>query len=71
MSLFSCTCFFDFFKTVVLLDIHGNQYAAGNNENISKTVDKAVKKLNFIQAFYLSKLELVKTFLKVNFVLMK
>ena len=34
-------------------------------------LDKAIKKLNFIQAFYLSKTELAKAFFKVCLVLMK
>ena len=53
------------------LDIHGNQYIVGNVKNIGGPVDKAIKKLNFIQAYHLSKIELPKTFLKTYFVLMK
>ena len=41
------------------LDIHRNQYAVESVEN------KAIKK--FIQAFYLSKIELAKPFLKIYF----
>ena len=46
----------NFLKTAVAyLDIRENQYTKENVENISDPVDKAIKNLNFIQAFYLSK----------------
>ena len=61
-----------FFKILVaFLGIHRYQYTVENVEDISDPVDKAIKKLNFIRAFYLSKIEFVKTFLKIDFALMK
>ena len=46
----------NFLKTALAyLDIHENQYTKENVENISDPVDKAIKNLNFIQEFYLSK----------------
>ena len=44
------------FKTAVAsLDIHGNQYTVEKVENIVMLLIKQKKKLDFIQAFYLSK----------------
>ena len=46
----------NFLKTALAyLDIHENQYTKENVENISDPVDEAIKNLNFIQEFYLSK----------------
>ena len=62
----------NFFRTkVASLDIHGNSNTVENVENMSDPVHKAIKKLNFIQEFCLSKIELAKTFLKIYFVLLK
>ena len=62
----------NFFKTAVAsLDIHRNPYTVENAENMSDPVEKATKNSNFIQVFCLSKIKLVKTFLKIYFVLMK
>ena len=52
---------------VASLDIHGNQYTVESVENISYPVHKTIKQLNFIQAFYWSKIDLPKTFLKNYF----
>ena len=60
-----------FKTTVTSLDINGNPFTVENVENMSGFVDKAIKNSNFIQAFYLSKIKLAKTFLKIYFVLMK
>ena len=61
-----------FFKTAVSsLNIHGNQWTVENVENMNDTVDKVLKYLSFIQVFYLSKIELAKTFFKMYFALMR
>ena len=61
-----------FFKTVVSsLNIHGNQWTVENVENMNDTFDKVLKYLSFIQVFYLSKIELAKTFFKMYFALMR
>ena len=60
----------NFFKTVVAsLDIHGNLYTVENVENMNDPVEKAIKNLNLIQVFCLSKIKLAKTFLKFYFIL--
>ena len=60
----------NFFKTaVVSLDIHGNPYTVENVENMSDPVEKAIKEFEFHQAFFLSNIELAKTFLELYFVL--
>ena len=47
-------CFLNFFKIAVIpLGIHGN--AAENFENMSETVEKAIKKIEFHQSISLTK----------------
>ena len=62
----------NFFKTVLAsLDVQGNPHTVENVENMIDSVEEATKKIDFIQAFCLSKIELAKTFLEIYFVLMK
>ena len=61
----------NFFKTAVTsLDIHRNPYTV-EMLKMSDPVEKAIKNLNFIQVFRLSKIKLAKAFLKIYFVLIK
>ena len=60
----------NFFKTAVAsLDIHGNPYTVENVENMSDPAEKAIKEFEFNQVFFLSNIELAKTFLELYFVL--